>query len=79
MDRIVLKSRVGSNGILELAVPVGVADADREVQITVEAIGVDKLTQEEWHRRTMELAGSWEGDFERPEQGELQERDPLQL
>ena len=79
MNRIVLKSRVGSNGILELAVPVGVADADREVQITVEAIGVDKLTQEEWYQRTMELAGSWEGAFERPEQGELQERDPLQL
>lgn len=49
MDRIVLKSRVGTNGILELTVPVGVADADRE------------------------------GDFERPEQGELQEWDPLQL
>ena len=77
MNRIVLTSRVGSNGILELAVPVGAAEADREVQITVEAIGVDKLTQEEWYQRTMELAGSWEGDFERPEQGELQERDPL--
>lgn len=79
MDRIVLKSRVGSNGILELTVPVGAADADREVQATVEAVGVDKLSQEEWRQRTMELAGSWEGNFERPEHGELQERDPLQL
>ena len=77
MDRIVLTSRVGSNGILELAVPVGAAEADREVQITVEAIGVDKLTQEEWSRRVLENAGTWQGDFERPEQGELQERDPM--
>ena len=77
MNRIVLKSRVGSNGILELAVPVGAAEADREVQITVEAIGVDKLTQEEWSRRVLENAGTWQGDFERPEQGELQERDPM--
>ena len=77
MNRIVLTSRVGSNGILELAVPVGAAEADREVQITVEAIGVDKLTQEEWSRRVLENAGTWQGDFERPEQGELQERDPM--
>ena len=76
MDRIVLKSRVGSNGILQLSVPMGVADADREVQVTVEPIKTP-LSQEEWARRVLENAGTWQGDFERPEQGEYEERDPL--
>ena len=77
MQRIVIKSRVGSNGILELMVPVGSADADREVQVTVEPIGPPKLTQEEWARRVLENAGTWQGDFERPEQGEYEVRDPM--
>ena len=38
MNRLVFKSRVGSNGVLQLALPVGPADADREVQITVEPV-----------------------------------------
>lgn len=70
MDRIVVKSRVGSDGILQLSVPVGPADADREVQVTVEPVGpAVPLSQEEWARRVLENAGKWQGDFERPEQG----------
>ena len=78
MDRIVVKSRVGSDGILQLSVPVGPADADREVRVTVEPVGpATPLSQEEWARRVLENAGKWQGDFERPEQGELEEREPL--
>jgi hypothetical protein len=77
MDRIVVKSRVGSNGILQLAVPVGAADADREVQVTVEAVGSPTQSPDEWRRGVMETAGKWEGEFERPEQGEYEKREPL--
>jgi hypothetical protein len=77
MNRIVVKSRVGSNGILQLALPVGPADADREVQITVEPVGPPALSPDEWRRRILETAGKWQGEFERPEQGEYEQREPL--
>ena len=77
MNRIVVKSRVGSNGILQLALPVGPADADREVQITVEPVGPPALSPDEWRQRVLETAGKWQGEFERPEQGEYEQREPL--
>ena len=57
MNRIVFKSRVGSNGILQLTLLVGPAEADRE--------------------RVLETAGRWQGELERPEQGEYEHREPL--
>lgn len=36
MNRIVVQSRVGGDGILHLDVPVGAGEAGQEVQITVE-------------------------------------------
>jgi hypothetical protein len=50
-------------------------DANRDVTVTVEPTA--RLSPEEWARRVMENAGTWQGNFERPDQGELQERDPL--
>ncbi len=38
MNRIVVKSRVGSDGVLKLTLPLESRDADQEVQITVEPI-----------------------------------------
>jgi len=78
MDRIVVKSRVGSDGVLHLAVPMGPADANREVQVTVEPVG-PPLSADEWRRGIMETAGKWQGDFERPEQGEYEQRGPLEF
>ena len=78
MNRMVVKSRVGSDGVLHLALPVGVEEADKEVQITVEPMPPKKaMTQEEWEAWVDSMAGSWQGDFERPPQGEFEERDPL--
>ena len=71
MNRIVFKSRVGSNGILQLELPVGPADADREVQITVESVGPPALSPDEWRRRIVETAGKWQGEFERPGPGRV--------
>jgi hypothetical protein len=77
MNRIVVRSKVGSNGILQVAVPVGPADADREVQITIEPLALKSLSPEEWRQRVLETAGKWEGELERPEQGEYEQREPL--
>ncbi len=78
MNRIVMKSKVSSDGILHLSVPVGLADADKEVQVTAEPLTPKKpRTQEEWHAWVDSMAGTWQGDVERSPQGEYEEREPL--
>jgi hypothetical protein len=37
MTRMVLKSRVGADGVLQLNIPVGAGEANREVQVTIES------------------------------------------
>jgi hypothetical protein len=77
INRIVVKSKVGSNGILQVSLPVGSADANREVQITVEPVAPPALSPDEWRRDILETAGKWQGEFERPEQGEYEQREAL--
>lgn len=77
MNRIVVNSRVGSDGILQLTLPVGSDAADQEVQITVEPVGPSALSPDEWRQRILETAGKWQGEFERSEQGEYEQREPL--
>ena len=73
-----VKSKVSSDGILHLSLPVGLEEADKEVRVKVEQIEAKKLmTQEEWGAWVESMAGSWQGDFERPPQGEYEEREPL--
>jgi hypothetical protein len=77
VNRIVLKSKVGSDGILHLVLPVGVEQADKEVQVTVEPVPSAAMSQEQWGAWVQSMAGRWQGDFERPPQGEYEERAPL--
>jgi hypothetical protein len=56
---------------------MGVAHADQEVQVTIEEVGRPTLSQDEWRRGILETAGKWEGEFERPHQGEYEQRKPL--
>jgi hypothetical protein len=82
MTRLVLTSKVDSDGILRMTVPVGAAEADREVQVTIEATPkAGKPWTAEDQRKYLEwldsVAGQWQGEFERMPQGELEERDPL--
>ena len=78
MTRLVVKSIVSSDGVLHLHLPIGMSEADKEVQVTVEAVAPKKeMTQEEWQAWVASMAGTWEGDFERPPQGEFEEREPL--
>lgn len=77
MNRMVVKSRVSRDGILHLALSVGLKEADKEVQVTVEPVPSAPLSQEEWRKAILDTAGKWQGEFERPEQGEYEEREPL--
>ncbi|MCY2968451.1 MAG: hypothetical protein NT069_33305 [Planctomycetota bacterium] len=78
MNRIVMKTRVSRDGMLHLSVPVGLAEADHEVQVTVESVAPrQSMSSAEWSAWIDSMAGSWHGDFERPPQGEFEEREPL--
>jgi hypothetical protein len=77
MDRMVVKSTVSGDGILHLVIPVGIESANKEVQVTVEPAPPVPMSQEEWQELVLSTGGKWQGDFERPEQGEYEQREPL--
>ncbi len=78
MNRMVVHSRVGADGILHITVPIGKADADREVQVTIDPIGPTPMTQEEWRKFVLATAGSiTDPSFVRHEQGEYERREEL--
>ena len=78
MNRMVVHSRIGADGILNIALPIGKADADREVQVTVDPVGPSPMTQEEWRNFVLSTAGSiTDASFVRHEQGEYEYREEL--
>lgn len=79
MNRIVVTTTVGSDGNLHLDLPLGAGEAGKEVQVTVEPIAAKKpMTQEEWRASVLATAGSIsDPTFERPPQGEFEQREPL--
>jgi hypothetical protein len=75
---MVIKSRVSSDGVLHLALPVGLDEANKEVQVTVEAISSAQMSQEQWRAFILRTAGSIaDPEFRRWEQGDYEEREPL--
>jgi len=77
MNRMVMKSTVSSDGVLHLSLPLGIEEANKDVQVTVEPVTPAPMSQEEWQRFIMSTAGKWQGDLERPPQGKYEERDLL--
>jgi hypothetical protein len=79
MNRMIVRSRVGADGVLRLTVPVGKEEADREVQVVVEPVGPkEPMTQEEWAAWVESMAGSiTDPTFERPPQGEFEVREEM--
>ena len=78
MNRLVLTSRVGSDGTLRLDVPLGLAEADHEVRVTVEPVANQKsVSATEWEAWVDEMAGSLQGEFQRPQHCDLEVRDSL--
>jgi hypothetical protein len=77
MDRVVVKSTVSSDGILHLALPMGIEEANREVQVTVEPLPPATMSQEKWQELLRSRGGKWQGDFQRSEQGDDERRKPL--
>jgi hypothetical protein len=76
MTRIVLQSRIDPDGTLHLDVPLGREQAGREVQVVIEPVP-QRMTQAEYATWVQSMAGAWQGDFERPPQGEYEHREPF--
>lgn len=77
MNRMVVKSKVDGAGILHLELTVGVDEANKEVQVTVEPVR-PTMTQKEWQAYILATAGSiTDPTFERPPQPPLEKREPL--
>jgi hypothetical protein len=75
MTFIELKSRVDSSGMLNLSIPIGAADANREVRVIVEPIG-ESMTVEQWTEFVQSTAGSIpDPTFERHPQGSYERRE----
>jgi hypothetical protein len=77
VNRIVVKSKLDGNGVLELSLPLGPAEAGQVVQVTVEPVGATAQSPDEWRQGILATAGKWQGEFERPEQGDYEQRAPL--
>ena len=70
MNRVVVHSRIGADGILNISLPIGEADADREVLVTVDPVSELPMTQQEWRDFVLSTAGSvTDPSFVRHEQG----------
>ena len=80
MNRVVVRSRVGPDGVLHLAIPIGKEEADREVQVIIDPapVGPSPMTQEKWRDFVLATAGSvTDPTFVRHEQGEYEQRQEL--
>jgi hypothetical protein len=83
MTHVVVHSTSGPDGKLHLEVPVGVPNTDFEVQVVARPKPLEPAkarkatTPAQWRAWVESMAGSWEGDFERPPQGGYETREPL--
>ena len=78
MNRIVVERRVDDDGFLQIMLPLGSAEAGKDVRVTIESVGPKKeMTPDEWRAGILATAGGWQGEFDRATEGELEERDLL--
>jgi hypothetical protein len=78
MSPLELRSKIDANGVLNLSVPLGISDANREVRVTVEPLDEAEapMSVDQWHKFVNEMAGSIsDPSFKRHPQGEFEQRD----
>jgi len=77
MNRMMVKSKIGDDGVLHLDLAIGAQEANKEVRITLEP-SWPVLTQEEWQAHILSTAASiTDPTFEHPPQLLLEDREPL--
>ncbi len=74
MNRIVTRSKIAADGTVTVQLPI--QDAGEEVEVIVQSLRKEKLTQEEWAAWVESMAGSM-GPIEIDYEGDYEEREPL--
>ena len=80
LQMLQVHSRVGKDGILNLAVPLGIEDADKDVLITIQPLPTGSVsgTQKPWPQFLDETYGSCAKlDLQRGPQGDYEKREAL--
>lgn len=65
MSRIVLRSQVGLDGMLRIVVPVGSAEAERPMRVTIESLPAETVCSTGYTDWLDQVAGKWQGEFAR--------------
>jgi hypothetical protein len=80
-DSIQFQSRVGDDGVLNVQLDLGQAEAKKDVKITIEPVSSNSGQQSEimsWPDFVERTYGSCAGlGLERPEQGSFEMREPI--
>jgi hypothetical protein len=80
-DAIQLNSRVGDDGVLNLTVNLGQAEAKKNVVVTIKPVGADSAHDAavlDWHEFIERTYGSCAGrGLERHDQGQFEIREPI--
>jgi hypothetical protein len=78
MSHVEITSRVGPDGILRLAVPFGLSEANREVKVVVEPADsgtTNRPADQDWREFVKSMAGCIsDPTFQRPDQGQYEQR-----
>jgi hypothetical protein len=76
MQTVTIRQKTGTDGILRLTIPVGIADAECEVVVVLQPQAVEERG---WLPDFFKRIGQgWQGErLERPPQGEYEKREPL--
>jgi len=79
MTHIEIKSRVGTDGVLTISLPLGHAEANREVKVIVEPTDASTRPslpdREEWQKFVAAMAGCIsDPSFQRPGRGEYEQQ-----
>ncbi len=76
MRRIELVATVTEDGMLTIPVPADVPPGAHTVIVEIDerAISADQHVGSDWLMFVQETAGVWRGEFERPPQGEYEQR-----
>lgn len=78
MNRLVVRSRIDTDGVLRVTVPIGPTEADCEVQVTIEPVAPRAMSQAEWQEFIRSTAGCIsDPTFVRHEQGAYEQREEL--
>lgn len=66
---------MGADGVLNVSVPVGLNEANRTVQVTIEPATAQTNGAANYEAWLDGLAGRWQGDFTRGDEGSFETRE----